>query len=110
MVFGPYFPVFAHFGLRGCVGYFEHEHAVVGCERTPAFGYYVGMGNVVFVRGFDKCVHAVVYVFLDGVVYRAFAVARPSSVVVNAQAAATVDKLDVEAHCVKLYVELRGFA
>ena len=65
---------------------------------------------MVFVGGVGEGVDAVVDVFLNGVVDRALAAARPRAVVVDAKSASAIDEVDVVAHVVEVDVVLCGFA
>ena len=68
------------------------------------------MLDAILVRSIDECVYAVVDILLDRVVDRALTRRRACSVVVYAQTAATVNKVDVVAHLVQLYVEVGSLA
>ncbi len=109
VVFGG-FEILRHLRLRGHIGDFEHKHTMVRRERAAAFGYYVRMGYSVFVCHVDKRIHAIVDIFLNGIVYRTFAVTRPCAVVIDSETASAVDKLNVEAHGMKLHIKLRSLA
>ncbi len=93
-----------------CLQHFHHEHRVVGSEAAAAFVYDVGMLEPVLVAHVDKGVDGIVHIFLYRVVHRVPGGAVVTAVVVHAQAAAYVDKVDVEAHRRELHIELRGLA
>ena len=95
-------------GERGRLEHLEYQHRVVGGKRAPRLGDDVGLGQVVLHAGIDQRRNRVVYILLYRVVHAALARRGARAVVVDAQAAAYVDKLDVEAHVLELYVELRS--
>ena len=98
--------ILVHVGHTDALHDIDDEHGVVCGERAAPFGDEVGMGYVVLVGSVNEGVHAVVDVLLDGIVHGTFGVAGACAVVVHAEAAAAVDKFDVEAQCVELHVEL----
>ena len=110
MVVGAGLKVLAHLRLRGDIGHLEHQNAVMGRERAPSLGNDVGMGDGVAVGSVDEGVDAVVDIFLNGVVDRALGIAGAGAVVIDAEASAAVDELDVEAHGVELHEKLRGLS
>ena len=68
------------------------------------------MGNFVLVGCLYKSIDAVIDILLDAVVDAALTIAASCSVVIDAQPAATIDELDVEAHGMQLHIILCGFA
>ena len=63
------------------------------------------MRQSVIVGSVHKGRDAVVDILLDRVVYRTLAAWRACAVVVNTQTTATVNKVNVVAHLVQLYIE-----
>ena len=88
----------------------ENQDGMVGRQGAAALGDDVGMWYATLVGGVDEGVDAVVDIFLDGIVDGTFGIAGARAVVVNAETASAIDKLDVEAHRMELHVELGGFA
>ena len=82
---------------------------MVRSQRTTTFCDEVGVGDVVLVGCLDECVDAVVDVLLNAVVDATLAIAASGSIIVDTQAATTIDELNVEAHRMKLNVILCGF-
>ena len=82
---------------------------MVGRQGAAAFGDDVGMWYATLVGGVDEGIDAVVDIFLNGIVDGAFRIAGARAVVVYAETAAAIDKLDVEAHSMELHIELGGF-
>ena len=79
---------------------------MMGCQGTATLGDNIGMGDVILIGCFGKGIYTVVHILLYAVVDAALAVAASGAVVVNAQAAAAVHELDIEAHLVQLHVIL----
>ena len=104
------FEVFVHLRYAYALKHVEDKDGVVGRQRAAALGNNGGVRNVVLVRGVDKGVDAVVDVLLDGIVGGTARIGGAGAVVVDAEAAAAVDELDVEAESVELDVELGRFA
>lgn len=75
-------------------------------EGAARLGDDIGLRQVVLGADIDQGPYRVVDIFLYGVVHAALACRRAGAVVVDAQAAAYIDKLDVVAHLVELYIEL----
>ena len=104
------FKLLAHLRQRSGFEYVGDKHRVVCRQRASTLCDEVRMLDAVLVRSIDECVYAVVDILLDRVVDRALARRRACSVVVYAQATATVDEVDVVAHLVQLYVEVGSLA
>ena len=83
---------------------------MVGCQRAAALGDDIGLTQIVFLAGVDEGRHGVVGILLNRIVHRALAGTAAGAVIVDTQAAADVDKVDVEAHLRELDIELRGLA
>ena len=79
---------------------------MVGRQRASTLSNQVGVGYVVLVGSLYEGVDTVVDILLDGVVDTTLRGRRPRAVVVDAQATATVDEIDVVAHLVQLDIEL----
>ena len=83
---------------------------MVSRQRTAALCYDVRMLNAVAVGSLNECVDTVVDVFLYRVVDAALAVGRACAVVVDAKSASAVNEVNVIAHLVQLYIELRSLS
>ena len=79
-------------------------------QRAAALGYDVGMGEVILLAYVHQRRHRVVDILLDRVVHRVLARTGTGAVVVDAQSAPYVDKLDVESHLAELGIELHRLA
>jgi len=110
VVVGGGLEVLGHLGCGDAFEGVDDEDAVVGGEGASALGDDVGVWDAVLVGGFDEGPDAVVDVLLDAVVDGGLGVGGACAVVVDAQSAAAVHELDVEAHGVELDVVLCGLA
>ena len=97
-------------GQTGGFQRLEHQNAVVRRERAAALVDDVGVLDGVLFAGIHKGIDGIVHILLNGVVHRvsAGAVARP--VVVHAQTAANVHKVEFKTHLGELHIELRSLA
>ena len=99
-----------HLGQRCRFQHIDDEHRVMSGQRASTLGDDVRVGQVVFVGCLYEGVDAVVDVFLYAVVHRALTRGRSCAIVVDAESATAVDKVDVVSHLMQLNVELRGLA
>ena len=64
------------------------------------------MRKLILIRSLYEGVDTVVYIFLDAIVDRAFAILRASAIIVNAKTTTTVNKLHLISHLMKIDIEL----
>ena len=100
--------VLGHLRCSHTFHYIQNQHRVMCRKAAAALGDEVGMRNIVLVCRLHKGVDTVVDIFLNAVVDRTFRIAASCTVIVNTKTTATIDKLDIVAHGMKLYIELCG--
>ena len=97
-------------GELGCLEHLDDEYRMVCGQRAAALGYDVGMGRLFFSHTSTSAdTESLTYSWI-GVVHRVLARTGTGAVVVDAQSAPYVDKLDVESHLAELGIELHRLA
>ena len=92
------FELFRHFRQRSGLQHIDYKHAMMGSQRPSTFGNDVRMAYSVLIGSIYKGVYTVVYILLNGVVDRTFAMRRAGSVIVYTQSSATINEVDIVSH------------
>ena len=102
--------LFFHFGKAGRFEHIYHQNRMVCGQASTAFGDDIGVLYAIFVRSINKRIHAIVDIFLYGIVDRTLAVWGACSVIIHAQTTATIHKSHIITHLVEVDIELSCFA
>ena len=86
--------------------YIDYQHRMMCSQGASALGDDARLRQVIFDAHIHERRHRVVDIFLYGIVHRVLAHRGAGAVIVHAQTAANIDKIDVEAHLEELYIEL----